>query len=57
MIIQLQKLKVQLKMTPEIKPPYPKVIAFYNTIMCGVDLADQKVSMCDLDRKSTKWWK
>ncbi|KAK9753499.1 Transposase IS4 [Popillia japonica] len=32
-------------------------IMFYNKFMGGVDLADQKVSTYDLDRKSTKWWR
>jgi len=32
-------------------------IKFYNEIMGGVDLGDQKVRIYDLDRKNTKWWK
>lgn len=29
----------------------------YNEIMSGVDLSDQKVSVYDNNRKSSKWWK
>lgn len=35
----------------------PDAIIFYNKFMGGVDLADQKVSTYDLDRKSAKWWR
>lgn len=35
----------------------PEAVIFYNKYMGGVDLADQKVSTYDLDRKSTKWWR
>ncbi|KAG8258922.1 hypothetical protein J6590_108260 [Homalodisca vitripennis] len=37
--------------------PCPESTAFYNEIMGGVDLSDQKVSIYDFDRKSKKWWK
>lgn len=33
------------------------MIEFYNKIMGGVDLSDQKVGTYDFDRKSKKWWK
>ena len=35
----------------------PNTIALYNQIIEGVDLSDQKVSVYDFNRKSTKWWK
>jgi hypothetical protein len=35
----------------------PIAIADYNKIMGGVDLADQKAAVYDINRKSTKWWK
>ena len=35
----------------------PDAIACYNSIMGGVDLADQKASIYNPDRKSTKWWR
>lgn len=35
----------------------PEMIEFYNKIMGGVDLSDQKVGTYDFDRKSKKWWK
>jgi len=37
--------------------PCPQAIEFYNSIMGGVDLTDQKTGLYDLDRKSHKWWK
>ncbi|KAJ4430236.1 hypothetical protein ANN_22448, partial [Periplaneta americana] len=37
--------------------PCPESIAFYNEIMGGVDLSDQKVGTYDFNRKSQKWWR
>lgn len=35
----------------------PEMIAFYNKFMGGVDIADQKSTTYDLNRRSAKWWK
>ncbi len=35
----------------------PEAIVFYNKYMGGVDHADQMITLYDLDRKSTKWWR
>lgn len=37
--------------------PCPESIAFYNQIMGGVFLSDQKVGKYDFNRKSQKWWR
>lgn len=35
----------------------PLLISDYNRMMGGVDLADQKTAVYDMNRKSRKWWK
>ncbi|GFQ91708.1 rho guanine nucleotide exchange factor 10-like protein [Trichonephila clavata] len=35
----------------------PVAIELYNKIMGGVDLADQRANVYELDRKLCKWWK
>ncbi|GFR04277.1 rho guanine nucleotide exchange factor 10-like protein [Trichonephila clavata] len=35
----------------------PVAIEFYNKIMGGVDLEDQRANVYELNRKSCKWWK
>lgn len=35
----------------------PQIISIYNSIMGGVDLADQMMAVYDPDRRTDKWWK
>lgn len=35
----------------------PEVMVDYNRFMGGVDLTDQMVTMYELDRRSSKWWR
>ena len=50
---------VTRKMKDESKKdvPCPVAIKFYNQTMGGVDLADQMITLYELDRKSQKWWR
>ena len=51
------QIKRKMKSGEKVAVNCPDLISFYNKFMGGVDLADQKMAVYDLDRKSLKWWK
>lgn len=54
---EVSTVKRRQKDGTELLVSCPESIKFYNQIMGGVDLGDQKVRIYDLERKSNKWWK
>ena len=54
---EMGKVKRTQKNGERMEVECPAAIDFYNKFMGGVDLADQKVSTYDLNRKSGKWWR
>jgi hypothetical protein len=52
-MVELQK---KQKYGTSITVGCPDAISFCRECMGGEDLADQMAGLCDLDRKSLKWW-